>query len=112
MARAAAGADPAWREFAFLALRGLAQQQREVHVDDLYAACGWHPPRPNAWGAVWQRAIREGVLQKTGRSRVTRLPEKHAHDYPVYRSLLFPVSGDTRSKIGTGDAPLASQQQG
>ena len=52
MARAAASADPAWREFAYLVLRGLAATRREVHVDDLYVACAWHPPSPNAWGAV------------------------------------------------------------
>jgi hypothetical protein len=89
MGRAAAGAGPVWREFAYLALRGLALTRREVHVDDLYAACAWHPPRPNAWGAVWQRALREGLLEKTGRTRPTRLPEKHAHEYPLYRSLIY-----------------------
>ena len=89
VARAAAGADPVWRETAYRVLRALARSRREVHVDDFYAACPWHPARPNAWAAVWQRALREGLLAKTGRTRPTRLPEKQAHDYPLYRSLAF-----------------------
>ena len=101
-ARADAGADPVWREAAYLALQGLARTRSEVHVDDLYATCAWRPPRPNAWGAVWQRALREGLLVKTGRSRPTRLPEKHAHDYPVYRSLIFRRDGAPAHVGGAG----------
>lgn len=89
IAQASAAADPVWREVAYLALQALARRQSEVHVDDLYAACPWRPLRANAWGAVWQRALRQGLLEKTGRTRPTRLPEKHAHEYPLYRSRVF-----------------------
>jgi hypothetical protein len=47
---------------------------------------------PNAYGAVWQRAIRSGLLAKTGRTRPSRQPGKNAHEYPVYRSLVCKVA--------------------
>jgi hypothetical protein len=117
IARAVAGAGPVWREFAYLALQALARRQREVHVDDLYAACPWRPPRPNAWGAVCQRALREGLLARTGRTRPTRLPEKHAHEYPLYRSLAF--QGAHEGSLGTeggdegdaGEPPARGREQ-
>ncbi|HXI15184.1 MAG TPA: hypothetical protein VNM48_02350 [Chloroflexota bacterium] len=89
MDRASAASDPVWREYAYGKLLEVAARQKSVHVDDLHAVIEWHPASPNAWGGVWQRAIRRGVLAKTGLYRPTRLPGKHAHDYPCYRSLVY-----------------------
>jgi len=38
---------------------------------------------------VWMRVIRNGVLEKTGCMRQTTDRKKHAHEYPIYRSLIF-----------------------
>ena len=89
MDHVSAASDPVWREYAYLTLLEVAAQRKTVHVDDLHAVIAWHPASPNAWGGVWQRAIRRGVLAKTGLYRPTRLPGKHAHDYPCYRSLVY-----------------------
>ena len=89
MDRASQGSDPVWREYAYVTLLEVAAQQKTVHVDDLHAVIEWHPANPNAWGAVWQKAIRRGVLAKTGLYRPTRLPGKHAHEYPCYTSLIY-----------------------
>lgn len=89
MARASAAVGPVWREHAFLALRDLAREKPTVFVDDLYARVEWQPRSPNAWGSVWQRAIREGLIRKTGRTAPSKLRGKHAHHYPVYESLVY-----------------------
>jgi hypothetical protein len=46
------------------------------------------PRHPNAWGAVWHRAIRDGVIRRSGEFRESRDPRKHRHCYPVYVSQL------------------------
>lgn len=89
MERAAAGEGPEWRDYAYSCLEALAKRQRTLFVDDLYAACDWLPRNPNAWGSVWARAKREGLIEKTGQMRPSRLPGKHAHEYVVYRSLVW-----------------------
>lgn len=86
----AEGANPAlWRAYAYAKLRALAEQRATVHVDDLYAVLEWHPTSPNAMGGLWLQAIREGLIERTGEYRATRLPGKHSHVYPVYRSLVW-----------------------
>jgi hypothetical protein len=61
----------------------------EVHVDDVLAIFGEAPAHPNAWGAVWARAIRDGVIRRGSLVRESRAPRKHRHCYPVYVSCRF-----------------------
>lgn len=82
-------ADPHWRDYIDAKLEGLARERKTIHVDDLYAVIDRYPDSPNSWGSIWQRAIKRGVLAKTGLSRPTKLPGKHSHEYPVYRSLFY-----------------------
>lgn len=87
--RAVGHEDATWKGYASLKLEELAKRQPFVHVDDLYPVIEWFPRNPNSWGAIWQSAIRRGVLRKTGRTRPTKLPGKHAHAYPCYESLIY-----------------------
>lgn len=78
----------AWSQAAYETLIRLAQRQEFIHVDDLVPLCP-PPEHPNAWGAVWQRALRTGVIERSGQMRASYQPQKHLHRYPVYRSRIF-----------------------
>lgn len=81
--------DPGWAHRAYMAIVWVANRQATVHVDDVLLHFCDQPEHPNAWGAVWQRAIRDGVIRRTGTVRESRDPRKHRHQYPVYASLIF-----------------------
>lgn len=80
---------PGFAEAAYAAICSVARRQETVHVDDVLRICHLKPEHPNAWGAVWLRAIRDGVIQRTGTVKPCMSDAaKHKHNYPVYRSLL------------------------
>lgn len=82
--------NPDFAEVAYAAICHVARRQSEVHVDHVLAFCTIGPSHYNAWGAVWMRAIREGVILKTGMVRPCLSdPLKHKHNSPVYASGLF-----------------------
>lgn len=78
---------PDWSEQAFQAIVTVARRQSMVHVDDVWTKVP-PPHHHNAWGSVWMRAIKRGVIQKTDGRRHSIAPRKHKHEYPVYRSLI------------------------
>lgn len=81
---------PEWSELAYRAIVAIAKRQETVHIDDVLRAFAAKPIHPNAWGSVWQRAIREDVIAHTGRVRkCSSDPKKNAHQYPIYSSLIF-----------------------
>jgi hypothetical protein len=77
---------PGWAERAYQAIVRVARFRSSVHVDDVLRIFTEQPAHPNAWGAVWTRAIRDGVISRTGQVRETNDRRKHRHLYPVYRS--------------------------
>jgi len=82
--------SPLWSERAFHALKALARMQATVHADDMARAFTEKPSHPNAFGAVWQRAIRERVITHSGRVKACTVdPGKHKHQSPVYLSLIY-----------------------
>jgi hypothetical protein len=81
--------QPEFAEAAYAAIRTVAEKQSTVHVDDVLAICTVAPCHYNAWGAVWMRAIRDGVIVHSGQVRPCRTDtKKNAHRSPVYRSLI------------------------
>ena len=87
-AEALTGSD--FSEAAYAAICHVARRQEELHVDDILRFCKARPSHYNAWGAVYMRAIKDGVILKTGRVRPCMSdPLKHRHSSPVYRSGLF-----------------------
>lgn len=90
---------PGFAAVAYGTIVSIARRQATVHVDDVLAACEVRPKHHNAWGSVWARAIREGVIRRSGEVRLCRTDKrKNAHAYPVYRSRLFgrKVTASTR----------------
>lgn len=78
-----------WANYALACLRYLCTTQEYVHADDLVALLVWQPAHPNAAGAVWMRARKEGLLEPTDRWRMSAVPVKHRRKLPIYRSLLY-----------------------
>lgn len=88
-------AVPDWSELAYRAIVAVARDAESVHVDNVLAVFDIEPHHHNAWGAPWMRAIKDGVIERTGMVRASADPRKHKHNYPVYRSLVF--AGSRRS---------------
>lgn len=84
---AQAHAEPEWAEVAFQVIVKVARQKSTVHVDDVWPIAP-NPKHPNAWGAVWMRAIKGRIIEKTEKRKHSIAPRKHKHEYPVYRSLI------------------------
>lgn len=81
---------PRFADAAYAAIERIARRQSTVHVDDVLKECSIKPSHPNAWGAVWMKAIRKGLIQRSDRVRPCATdPKKHAHQYPVYESLVW-----------------------
>lgn len=79
--------DPVWSGLAFAAIERIAKRQATVHVDDVLTEFTAKPICPNAWGAVWQRAIRLGLITHSGRVAPCKTDKrKNAHLYPIYVS--------------------------
>ncbi|MGX9392543.1 hypothetical protein ACWX0K_20450 [Nitrobacteraceae bacterium UC4446_H13] len=82
--------NPDFGEAAYAAICHVARRQCEVHVDHVLPLIRVKPAHPNAFGAVWMRAIKDGVIVRTGTVRPCKTdPLKRAHQYPVYASGLF-----------------------
>ena len=81
---------PLWSERAYAALAALARRKNTIHVDDFLLVFTEKPSHPNAFGAVWQRCIRERLIIHSGRVRPCTVdPTKHKHQSPVYLSLIY-----------------------
>lgn len=81
--------SPLWSDRCYAALLKLARTHSTIHVDQLLAAFPEKPSHPNAFGAIWMRAIREHNIIHSGRVKPSADPTKHRHQYPVYLSLIF-----------------------
>lgn len=87
-AEALTGSD--FAEVAYAAICHVARRQSELHVDDILKFCTVKPSHYNAWGAVYMRAIKDGVIINTGRVRQCLSdPLKRRHSSPIYRSGIF-----------------------
>lgn len=81
---------PEWAALAYEAILKAARSKETVHVDDVLAIFKVVPHHPNAWGSVWMRAIKAGVIERTGMVRPCLSDTgKHKHQYPIYRSMVY-----------------------
>jgi hypothetical protein len=77
-------------EALYAAICHVARRQIEVHIDDVLRHCKVQASHPNAAGSAWVRAIKDGVILRTGTVRPCLSdPKKRVHNYPLYRSGLF-----------------------
>jgi hypothetical protein len=81
---------PGFSDMAFNHICDLASRHEFVHIDLFLNSFHIKPEHPNAFGAPWQRAKRERIIEHSGRVRPCTVdPAKNAHLYPVYRSLIY-----------------------
>jgi hypothetical protein len=82
-----------WIDGTLAALRVYASTRKHLHMaaDDYLA---WHlqhgyplPHHANAWGAVWQMAKRERIVEATGHYTKSKAKNAHQRMIPVYRVL-------------------------
>lgn len=87
IAQVEAHSPPEWRVEAFAFLTEYLRTHREMFVDDLWTAGLPVPPELRALGALFNRAVRAGLMRKTDRY----LPSVRSHLSPkvVWRSLSF-----------------------
>src|SRR3990167_7502123 len=77
--------QPEWSDLAYAAIVSIARRQATVHVDDVLRTFTDRPEHPNAWGLIWQRAIKANVIERTGQVKPCTVDSrKHAHQYPLY----------------------------
>lgn len=82
--------DPLWSDAAYAAIVAAAKLGPTVHVDDVLAIFKVPPIHANAWGQIWRRAIKAGVLERTGTIKPCLSdPKKRLHASPIYRSTLY-----------------------
>jgi len=85
---------PKWSEVAYAAIERVARRQIHVHVDDVLREGVPQPHHPNAWGVVWMRAIKAGVIQHSNQTKPCATDKrKHAHRYPIYFSRVHDPRG-------------------
>lgn len=83
-------AVPGFTELAYAHIFNLACEHEEVHIDLFLTTFKIKPDHPNAFGAPWQKAKRDRVIEHSGRVLPCTVdPTKHAHQYPLYRSLIY-----------------------
>lgn len=80
---------PGWMDAAVDCVRIALQQFVTITTDDVRRVAGIRQiPKPHdnrAWGAVMRRAIKSGLVVKTGEYVPTERPEAHRRPIPVYR---------------------------
>jgi hypothetical protein len=93
MANATAGADaqcPNWSDLALEWLRTYARDHASfISEQATDAARNWglvEPSNPKAWGGVFKRAARDGVIQRDGFGVSNR---RHRSPTPLWRSAVY-----------------------
>ncbi len=83
--------NPGWDERALDAIRFVAEDNEYFTSDDVREHFSEEPHHPNAWGAVWKKAVRlRWIEEATDKPRVkSRRPLAHASKIPVYKSHLW-----------------------
>lgn len=81
--------EPGWGDVALLFLKKYAREHAEpfTALDVRTAAAEWglsEPPTPKAFGSVFQRAAREGVIKKIGYAPHA---ERHASPTVLWRTV-------------------------
>jgi hypothetical protein len=87
-------APPEWRDEAFVFVTRYLESHEFMFVDDLWDAGLPAPPEGRALGAVFQRAVRAGLMVKSGQFRPSI--RSHLTEKPVWRSLIRnPTQGES-----------------
>ena len=89
MQAAAAAQGQEWLGKAYEAIVTIAKHMPKFSVDDVLRIFTDQPRHPNAWGAVWRRARKEGIIISTGEIIRSTIPRKHRRFCLVYESTIY-----------------------
>jgi hypothetical protein len=78
-------ADAVWLGAARTVISQLARRRTHLTSDDIWDQME-QPREPRAMGAVFRWAVREGIVEITDRTKVSRRPECHGRRIQVWRS--------------------------
>ena len=89
MGRAARGAPTSWKSRALDALEVCARQYREFIVDDVWKCMDPAdvPHEPRAMGPIMKMAQSQGIIEATGKYRLSDRRTAHRNPRQVWRSL-------------------------
>ena len=93
IAQVAAGADVRFMALALDAVKRCAESTPEFTTDACVLLCAMTAKEPRAWGAVMTRAQRDGIVERTDRTRESDNPTNHRRPMRVWRSLVFQGGG-------------------
>lgn len=82
-------ADPEWKELARTAVEMVAHERPFFTTDHVWLAGLEKPREPRAMGVIMRWAVREGLVEKTGRFEPTIFPEGHAGPRQEWRSTVY-----------------------
>lgn len=88
MSRVDRAAPADWKELARQAVERVASERDVFTTDHVWLDGLEKPPEPRAMGPIMRRAIRAGLIEKTGRVVPTIFPEGHAGPRHEWRSLI------------------------
>lgn len=80
----------AWGELALAYLRWYAERHDRFPGWFVTQTAGLSvptPPTPKAWGAIFTKAARDGLIRKDG---YTQDPNRHANPCPIWASNVYP----------------------
>lgn len=80
---------PGWGDRALAALTRIAKRQQYLFTDDLRRELKEEPAHHNAFGAVWMKALKARIIERTNETRHSSIPSLHKHRYTLYRSNLY-----------------------
>lgn len=93
LAQVDGAADDKWKVDADYAISRLATRQETITADDVWDVLddlgSGDPPEKRAIGPRFNAAARDGIIERTERTRKSRHPSRHKGDVRVWRSLIF-----------------------
>lgn len=83
------GAGVRFMHAARLAIEQAARAHRELTTDDVEPLCNLTPSEPRVWGAAMMQAARDGLIERTDRTRQSQSRVCHARAKRVWRSRIY-----------------------
>jgi hypothetical protein len=83
--------NPGWSQMALDEIRYTARELEYFTSDDVRAFIAAEPESPQAWGPVYRKAMKLGLMEvapERGKVKST-LKTQHSHRIDWYRSLIF-----------------------
>lgn len=89
IANAEGGANVLFMTAARNAIIAAATYHAELTTDDVEKHCNMTPDEPRAWGAAMMRAAKDGIIERTERTRQSKNRVCHAREKRIWRSRIF-----------------------